>query len=158
MTSENMIQNPDGWFLENRQINPESNLTPMQQTMRIALYDEYRSHATYQKVVDTFGPINPFVHIVQAEERHIAHMEALLMQHGVPPVANDWYPRVSVYASLVENCEAGVAAEIQNIAMYDQLLPYAETPDVRDTFFRLQAASFNHHLPAFRSCVAAHYG
>jgi hypothetical protein len=38
--------------------------------------------------------------------------------------------------------------------MYDDLLMYVDNyPDIQDAFYRLQAASFNNHLPAFRRCV-----
>lgn len=46
----------------------------------------------------------------------------------------------------------GVNAEVANIQMYDMLLAYmGNHPDVQDVFYRLQAASFNNHLPAFQS-------
>jgi hypothetical protein len=36
--------------------------------------------------------------------------------------------------------------------MYDTLLAYTGNyPDVQDVFYRLQAASYNNHLPAFQS-------
>ncbi len=41
--------------------------------------------------------------------------------------------------------------------MYDHLLTYVIEPDIKDVFYRLQAASYNNHLPAFRNCVIDHY-
>ncbi len=41
--------------------------------------------------------------------------------------------------------------------MYEHLLGYVQEEDIRDAFYRLQARSFNNHLPAFRACVAQHY-
>ena len=38
--------------------------------------------------------------------------------------------------------------------MYDNLLLYvSEYPDIQDVLYKLQAASYNNHLPAFRNCV-----
>ena len=37
------------------------------------------------------------------------------------------------------------------------LLSYASKSDIIDALYRLQAASFNNHLPAFRTCVINHY-
>ena len=37
--------------------------------------------------------------------------------------------------------------------MYNNLLNYCEDEDVKDILFRLQAASYNRHLPAFRNAV-----
>jgi hypothetical protein len=49
----------------------------------------------------------------------------------------------------------GVNAEIANIQLYDTLLAYTGNfPDVQDVFYRLQAASYNHHLPAFQAHLA----
>jgi len=50
-----------------------------------------------------------------------------------------------------------VAAEIDNIQMYDNLLLYVDQyPDIQDTLYRLQAASYNNHLPAFRQSVISY--
>ena len=51
----------------------------------------------------------------------------------------------------------GVAEEIDNIKMYDNLISYAkEYPDILDVLYKLQAASYNNHLPALRQAVAKH--
>lgn len=147
--------NPDTLLLETRRLDPSSPLPLMHQAMRIALYDEYRARATYQKVVDAFGQVPPFSNIVGAEDRHVTRLEALFAVHNASMVIDDWPHKVVISPVFVENCEAGVAAEIENIAMYDALLPYADAPDVREAFYRLQAASYNNHLPAFRRCVAS---
>lgn len=51
-------------------------------------------------------------------------------------------------------CEQGVAAEIENIALYDRILPTAEDESVFATLTDLQSASRERHLPAFERCVA----
>jgi hypothetical protein len=43
-----------------------------------ALDDEYKARATYRKVIEAFGPIRPFVNIVEAEDRHAKALLALL--------------------------------------------------------------------------------
>jgi len=40
-----------------------------------------------------------------------------------------------------------------NMAMYDRLIAAADQPDVIDILQRLQAASRDHHLPAFQRCA-----
>ncbi|HRF57426.1 MAG TPA: DUF2202 domain-containing protein [Campylobacterales bacterium] len=147
-------RNFDSETLLSKRVNPTLAIPTMHQALRIALYDEYHARAVYTKVIENFGAIAPFSNIVEAENRHIAELLVLFEKYGVAFVIDDWADKVGVEASLVENCEIGVAAEIENIKMYDNLMPYAETPDVLDAFFRLQAASYNNHLPAFRRCVA----
>lgn len=41
-----------------------------------ALDDEYKARATYRKVIEAFGPVRPFVNIVEAEDRHAEAIEA----------------------------------------------------------------------------------
>lgn len=152
-----MISNFDEVILLSKKVDPAFPADPQHQAMRIAIYDEYRAHAFYSKVIEYFGPVPPFINITDAESRHI---HSLLHQfehmHLIPP-NNDWYARLSLPSTLVECCELGVAGEIENINMYDSLIPLIRSPEVRDIFYRLQAASFNNHLPAFRRCVQAHF-
>lgn len=151
-------QNFDEALLLSHRVDTTLTVPTMHQALRIALYDEYHARAAYTKVAQTFGFVPPFSNIIQAEESHINALLDLFAKYGIEPVIDDWASKVTTEATFVENCEVGVAAEIENIKMYDNLIPYAEMPDVLDVFYRLQAASFNNHLPAFRACVASGYG
>ena len=126
----------------------------MIEALSAALEDEYRARATYRKVIERFGPVRPFVNIVEAENRHVA---ALLRQfarlRAVPP-ADTWPDRASAPASLADACEAGVQAEIENEALYARLLDQMNDPQVRAVMQQLQEASRERHLPAFRRCLA----
>ena len=65
-------------------------MTPDAKTIEVlceALDDEYRARATYQKVIDTFGPVRPFVNIVEAEDRHAQALLSLFARFGVPCAA-----------------------------------------------------------------------
>lgn len=129
----------------------------LDQVLRIAVYDEYHAYETYRKTIETFGAVMPFSNIVQSEMRHFNALEPLLVKYNVPAPINDWYDKIELPNTLLECCEVGVAAEIDNIKMYDDLLSYVEEyPDIKDVLFQLQAASYNNHLPAFRNCVAKH--
>lgn len=150
-------QNFDEALLLSHKVDLTLSMPTMHQALRIALYDEYHARAVYTKVVQAFGFVSPFSNIVQAEENHINALLGLFAKYGIEPVIDDWGEKVAAEATFAENCEVGVAAEIENIKMYDNLIPYAEMPDVLDIFYRLQAASYNNHLPAFRACVANGY-
>ena len=123
------------------------------EVLREALDDEYRARATYQKVIDTFGPVRPFVNIVEAEDRHARALLALFARFGVEPPPDKWAGRVPAPPDLLEACQAGVEAEIENEAMYERLLRQTEHPDVLAVMRRLQQASQERHLPAFRRCL-----
>lgn len=150
-------QNFDEALLLSHKVDPTLAMPTMHQALRIALYDEYHARAVYAKVIQAFGFVPPFSNIVQAEERHVAALLPLFAKYGVEPVIDDWADKVAAEATFTENCEVGVAAEIENVKMYDNLIPYAEMPDVLDVFYRVQVASYNNHLPAFRACAAGSY-
>jgi rubrerythrin len=79
-----------------------------------------------------------------------------MQKYGIePPFVSQ--TQIELPNTLQECCEIAIAAEIDNIALYDNLLMHVNEPDVRDLFYRIQAASYNNHLPAFRNCVASYY-
>jgi rubrerythrin len=123
------------------------------EALREALDDEYRSRAAYRSIIDKFGPIRPFVNIVEAEERHASALLAQFERFGVEPPKDRWAGRTHAPPSLLEACRAGVEAEIANAAMYERLLTQVSDPRVREVLQRLQRASQERHLPAFRRCL-----
>ena len=95
---------------------------------------------------------NLLTNILQAEVNHCEALIPLLNKYLVPVPVNDWEGKIESPDSILEASEIGVAAEIDNIKMYDNLIGYAQGyPDVLDILYRLQAASYNNHLPAFRA-------
>lgn len=119
-----------------------------------ALNDEYKARAFYRLVIKTFGPVRPFINIVEAEDTHAKALEALCAWYDIPLPSDDWEAKLQPPASILEACRAGVEGEIENIAMYDRFLNDATIPDIRALFQRLQARSREAHLPAFERCVA----
>ena len=118
-----------------------------------ALEDEYKARATYGKVIEIFGPIRPFINIIEAEDRHASALLRQFERLGLKPPEDDWAGRIEAPGSVAAACEAAVAAEIENAAMYGRLLEVVDDPAVRDVLLNLQDASQNRHLPAFRRCL-----
>lgn len=118
-----------------------------------ALRDEYKARDTYQKIIETFGPVRPFVNIMEAERAHIQLLLPLYEKFGIPLPPEPDPNRVVVPDSLLAACQLGVEAEVANLAMYDRLIAMADLPEVVEVLTRLQEASRDHHLPAFRRCV-----
>jgi hypothetical protein len=119
-----------------------------------AIQDEYRAETTYQGVVNDFGPIQPFVNVLGAEERHSASIARLYASRSLPPAANTWtLTTVPHFATVRAACAAGVQGEQANIAMYDALLATSLPADVRQVFSNIRAASLESHLPAFQRCA-----
>ena len=118
-----------------------------------ALEDEYKAEATYAAVIARFGDVRPFCNIVAAERRHSEAIGRQLRRLGHAVPANRWIGKIEAPASLADACAAAIRGEIENIALYDRVLPAIQDPQVRDVFGNLQRASRENHLPAFRRCL-----
>ncbi|NKQ40631.1 MAG: DUF2202 domain-containing protein [Sulfurovum sp.] len=152
-----MEVNFDEALLVAQRVDPSLDEPILHQVLRIAIYDEFHAYEAYRKIIDTFGSVRPFANIMKAEVRHYSMLLPLLEKYQVPVPIDNWYDKIEVPDTLVECCELGVAAEIENIRMYDNLLQYStEYADVTDVLYRVQAASYNNHLPAFRNCVRSY--
>ena len=150
-----MELNFDEELLVSQRVNPSYDEPILNQVLRIAIYDEYHAYEAYRKIIDTFGVQQPFTNIMEAEVRHYSMLIPLLEKYDVPVPIDNWYAKLELPNTVLECCEVGVAAEIENIRMYDDLLQYVgDYPDVQDVLYKVQAASYNNHLPAFRRCVA----
>ncbi len=55
-----------------------------------ALDDEYKAWATYDQVIDDFGPIRPFINIRDAEARHIDALLGIFGEYGLEPPDSAW--------------------------------------------------------------------
>lgn len=132
--------------------------TQLQRVLLDALEDERKAEATYAAVIAKFGPVRPFINIIDAEKRHARAIERQLTRLGHPIPEDRWKGTVEPPQSVAEACEQAVAAEVENIALYDRLLPGIEDQAVRQVLTRLQAASRDNHLPAFRRCLAREGG
>ncbi len=114
-----------------------------------AIQDEYLARAEYEAIVSRTTFRNPFFGISRAEAGHVALLEPLFAAYGVALPADDAAARVTIPAGAADAYEAGVAAEIANIAMYERFLALELPDDVRSVFEQLAAASRS-HLDAFR--------
>ncbi|MGK4008296.1 hypothetical protein WMF31_37115 [Sorangium sp. So ce1036] len=119
------------------------------------IQDEYEAEVIYRRVLHDFGEIRPFSNIVWAEQRHSAAIAALYRARGLPVPASRFSPEnVPAYGSVREACAAALEDELENIALYDRYLERALPDDVRAAFEYNRRASLEHHVPAFRRCVA----
>ncbi len=118
-----------------------------------ALDDEYKAMATYEAAIAAFGPIRPFINIVEAERRHASALLDLYETYGLEPQPNRWRGSVPRPADVALACKAAVQAEVENAEMYERLIAAVGQEDVKAVFRALRAASQQNHLNAFRRCV-----
>jgi rubrerythrin len=121
--------------------------------LTLALLDEYKSRATYAKILEKFGPVRPFLNIHEAEGRHVEALVHLFETYQIEVPVDHWPCHITVPATLKEACEQAVDAEQDNMTMYDRILAETSEPDVRRVLLHLQSASRDRHLPAFERCV-----
>lgn len=112
---------------------------------------EYAAYATYAAIVETFGAVQPYANILAAEAKHIAALEKTLDRYGVTyPAENPYLGTIDAPASLAGAAQAGIDAEIANVALYDGMLAAVSGySDIARVFSNLRAASLEGHLPAF---------
>ncbi len=123
----------------------------LEQALIEALDDEYKACATYQHIIGLFGGIRPFTNILEAEKRHIQALLPLFKKYGFSVPEDSWANRVETPNSILEACQAGVEAEIENAEMYDRLLATTQDfADVQQVFKNLQRESQENHLIAFQ--------
>jgi len=121
------------------------------EAIQLLLEDEQRAEALYAAVIQKHGDLRPFSNIIEAERCHQGALKSLLEAYGLSVPANPWKDRkVVVPSTFKAACEAGVQAEIENVALYDRLMKTVKEPDLLEVFERLRWASQERHLPAFR--------
>lgn len=122
--------------------------------LALALEDEYRAEAMYTAVMDLHGEVRPFSNIIQAEKRHSERVRDEMTRLGIEySDTNPFLGNIIAPATILEACQQGVDAEIENIALYEEILPTISDGQVKATLTDLQWASRERHLPAFQRCV-----
>ena len=117
---------------------------------------EYAAYAMYDAVIAKFGEVEPYVSIREAEARHIEALKRLLDRYGIAYPENPYLGKVPTPESLEEAARNWAEGEINNVAMYDRLLPLVQAyPDVVRVFSNLRWASQEKHLPAFQAAAEA---
>lgn len=115
-----------------------------------AVQDEYLARAEYDRILTQYGSIRPFTNIIRAEETHIDALLPLFTAYQIAAPKDEGANYTVSVSSLTEAYQAGVNAEINNIAMYETFLDQNLPDDVRTVFESLMRASEN-HLRAFQN-------
>ena len=120
--------------------------------LKMALDDEYKSLATYQKVIEDFGQIKPFINIARSERKHIEALKPFFTKYSEQVPVNKYLGEIESDTSIKEACLAGVDAETENVALYDRIFELTDDDELIAVFKRLQTASQDRHLRAFKRC------
>ena len=121
----------------------------VEEMLTYAIRDEYLARAEYKVIMDAYGEQRPFINIMKAEGVHVQRLLPLFTAYGVTVPEDTALEHTVKPDSLQAAYEAGVTAEVNNIAMYEAFLKQEDLPDdVRAVFEALTRASGN-HLRAF---------
>lgn len=129
----------------------DSDLT-LEDMLTYSMQDEYLARKEYRIIMDEYGEQRPFSNIILSEEKHISMLTNLFNKYQLTVPADQAANYVTLPSSLNEAYQAGVDAEIENIAMYDRFLKEDIPTDVENVFIALRDASKN-HLSAFQNHV-----
>lgn len=114
---------------------------------------EYAAAAMYQAVIDEFGQVEPYVTIKAAEERHISALIRQLDRYGVEVPENPYIGVVAAPADLTSAAKVWAIGEIDNVAMYDELLASVTDSNLIRVLTNLRRASQDSHLPMFEAAA-----
>jgi hypothetical protein len=124
--------------------------------LNASIADEYRSQATYARVLRDFPDQKPFSNIVEAEAQHILAVSNLFRNRGLAvPDDNTAAGDVLTFGTVKAACDAAVIAETVTYKMYDGfLITLGGVPaDVVSVFTNVRDAARDKHLPAFVACA-----
>lgn len=122
------------------------------EALYLALDDEYHALAVYQSVMAKFGEVDPFVEVAASEQRHIEALINQFNKHELAIPENPWLGNIAAFESIQQACQAGVAAEVENAALYERLFAMTNNTNLIRVFTNLSSASLNSHLPQFEAC------
>mgnify|MGYP001764737790 CR=1 FL=1 len=131
----------------------------VEEMLTYAIQDEYLARAEYKVIMDAYGEQRPFINIMKAEGVHVQRLLPLFTAYGVTVPEDTALEHTVKPDSLQAAYEAGVTAEVHNIAMYEAFLKQEDLPDdVRVVFDDDEAVALIHeavqHLDQLRLAMA----
>ncbi|CAM2916786.1 ferritin-like domain-containing protein [Helicobacter burdigaliensis] len=122
-----------------------------QDNLLLAIFDEYKAYSFYAMASSVYG--EPFSNLLIAESNHINALSVHCQYLGIEIPQNPYEGTTSLPNTLEEVLLVALENENANLLLYDKLIANEENPMLKDTFYRLQAASFNHHIPALQNAL-----
>jgi hypothetical protein len=115
---------------------------------------EYAAAASYAAVLDTYGQVEPYATIYQAELKHVDALIKQLDRAGIVAPANPYMGKIQAPADLTTAAQAWAEGEILNVEMYDVLIAQSTDTNLTRVLNNLRSASLDSHLPLFELAAA----
>jgi hypothetical protein len=115
---------------------------------------EYAAAASYAAVLDTYGQVEPYATIYQAELKHVDALIKQLDRASIVAPANPYMGKIEAPADLTTAAQAWAEGEILNVEMYDVLIAQSSDTNLTKVLNNLRSASLDSHLPMFELAAA----
>ncbi|MDE6958004.1 hypothetical protein LS72_005850 [Helicobacter apodemus] len=119
-----------------------------QENLTQALDNEYKAYSFYANASKTFG--FPFNQIFSTKLQDINALNLHLTSLNIPIPTNP-YINTILPNTLEETLQNAISNENTGITLYNTLITQETDMRALDTFYLLQAASFNHHIPTLQN-------
>lgn len=118
-----------------------------------AIQNEYRIEKIYLRVLSDFGAVEPFEGILFGGQRHSDALADLFTARDLAVPGSVWTTdNVPSYNSVAAACAGALAAEQDDIAMYDDLLRLDLPEDVLLVLGDNRASSRDQRVPELEAC------
>lgn len=114
---------------------------------------EYAALAMYTAVIDQYGEVEPYVSIREAEQKHIDALIRQLTNYGISVPENPYLESATAPSDLQAAASAWATGEVENVALYDDLLAQTIDSNLIRVFTNLRRASHEMHLPMFEAAA-----
>jgi hypothetical protein len=148
-----MLINFDENQLISQKIDLDSTHSITHQILRLTAYHRFYTLEFYSQIHKKFEAHLTVNSLIKTEQILCSNLMILLDTYHVKSPINSWKYYINLPQSLLECCEVIVAAEINQITLYNHLLTHVQQADIQDCLFRLQAASHNDNLPTLRTLI-----
>lgn len=135
--------------------SPEQSGYGIHRALHAAFAAEQRVRAFYRRMVEAYGSRAPFPALLAASEKRVGWLTATCRRHGTPCPADTFSGRKAIGGDWLGNCRRAAAGEAALSGLYQELLPYAGSPDIAGLFDKLLRHSLDHQLPQLLRAVAA---
>lgn len=130
-------------------IDKELSLADM---LMYATQDEYIARAEYEAIIKEFDTIRPYYNSMRSEETHLDSLRDIYETYNIEFPTDTSKEQLIILTNLLEAAKVGILTEIDNIAMYEELLTYDIHEDIKDLSNALMKGSIN-HLKTFQNQV-----
>ena len=105
-----------------------------------AMDREYKALATYRAIVERFGAVAPFPHLIQEADRQVDALLRVYTRNRIDPPRDRWARRLPSPETLGDACRNAIDSELESANTYDRLVDEVEDPAIRLVLSQLDEA------------------